>query len=150
MHVIVDTVFFAYQYRVVPPNHLFRSNLFGKLHEGFNNVFFTRGKTGFNVLPVRVQRKLEIVMVSCQFIKPFYHTGRVFCPKYYAVNCIGRQAYFADLVHVERVSHQDVTLPYPVEKPIRVVIGYIGPAACAYDHSHLSNTAKNTVLQCIT
>ena len=63
-----------------------------------------------------------------------HHRQRILCPENYAVKCVGRKAYAADLMMVHWISDQCISGTQSVHEPIGIVCRNVCAAAGADYH----------------
>ncbi len=121
-------------YRVVSPHNTLFSDGGRQLFECRDNNISFRRDVPLDIGAVGVQRELEIVIISPQFVYSSEHWSGVRRPENNAVNYIRRQGHSADLMMIHRAADIYESLSEPVKEPFGIVRRDIRPPACAYYH----------------
>ena len=128
-------VFFIQQNRVIPPNHTLFSDPLGQAAKRGDQHVPLRRQILLDIVSIRGQRKLNIIRIIAQELKPVHHRQRILRPEHESVHNIGGKRYTADPVRVHRIADEDIPLTKPIPEPFGIVRGNVGAAACADDHT---------------
>lgn len=132
--VILGAVLVAEKDGIVTPDHPFGSDLFREPFESGEDDRLFVGDVPLDVLAIRGDGKLKVILIRTELIQLVEDVGRIFCPEYDTVDDVRSQWNSADLMDVHRISDTDKALLDAVDEPVRVVIGDIRAAACTDNH----------------